>query len=53
MATAAPILPAKPDASIPLALRDERTGTIKINPTWDQWFKALEKVLRIVRSEIP
>lgn len=49
MATAAPPLPPKPDANMPVV--DPRTG--KLTPVWDQWFQAVNTILRTVRSEIP
>lgn len=53
MPTTSPQLPAKPPADIPFGDYNPITGTLKINPAWDAWLKAVETVLRKVRSEIP
>lgn len=48
MATAAPLVPVMPDASVPLTLSDGR-----MNPDWYRWLKAVIEILKTVRSEIP
>lgn len=48
MATASPKLPPLPAASEPVVMPD-RT----INPSWYAWFKAAEKIITILRTEVP
>jgi len=49
MPTTAPPLPPLPPHDLPLV--DLRTG--RINENWIVWLKAVEQILRKVRSEIP
>jgi hypothetical protein len=49
MPTTSPPLPAMPPHDLPII--DQQTG--KMDAFWYQWFRAVEQILRQVRSEIP
>lgn len=48
MATASPLIPPIPDASVPIVMPDGR-----MNPDWFKWLKAFVDIMRTIRSEIP